>query len=105
MFFDKFKHHRKAYKMVRTAIDDLQTELEASYDSGMFSPDLLRKGAANIEYMLGNIDDDKFPAELRVLLFGLRTLFKCQQLDITVLLQDGPPAPCLLSRVYLTKNK
>jgi hypothetical protein len=27
MFFDKFKHHRKAYKMVRTAIDDLQAEL------------------------------------------------------------------------------
>ena len=96
-FFNKKK---KIFETFRTAVFDLQAEIDHAFNGEMFSLDLLQKGIAQIQEMSEKMSDIKFTPEIEIRMHGLRTLMQLQKLEIAVMAEGKMPAH--VSRAYLT---
>ena len=98
--FFKKKRDEDIFERFRTAVFDLQAEIDHAFNGDMFSLDLLQRGIAQIQAVSVAMREIKFAPEINIYMEGLLTLIQCQKLDIEVMAQ-GKCAICL-SRAYLT---
>jgi hypothetical protein len=72
--FFKKKRDEDIFERFRTAVFDLQAEIDHAFNGDMFSLDLLQRGIAQIQAMSVAMREIKFAPEINIYMEGLLTL-------------------------------